>query len=182
MLLTAAEKDALTDAEVIVKDDDPDTGLLPKFYTVDSFMKRAYQDAYIDIVNLDAAYNPNRFVPFDLYLTAVDLDTGAGWNNGKDRESSDAFWVSLVVASYQHGDLVLNSGPNDNDPDPQVHNSTYPNPPWWPPGSGNDEEIISGTTVTGGDWDSVIFRAAIVDFPGYPREESHSCFGDALGP
>lgn len=155
----------------IVRDDDPISGLLPYFATVDSVLKTVYADAYIDIVDLDPVYNLTTTVEFDLYITSTEFASGWGWNNSHDIWSSNAFWTSHLVACYQAGGVLLSVGPNDNDPDDLITNSTYPLGPYWP-GEDYSELIRSGWTAGFDDYESIFLRAAIVDFPPYPEFES----------
>jgi hypothetical protein len=81
------------------------------------------------------------------------------------------YWVSLLVACYQAGGYTIISPTfRDNDPDPLVDNSTYPNGPYW---SGDDyeETLQTGWTVRWGDWDSMVFRATVLDFPMHAHFE-----------
>jgi len=155
-----------------LKDDDPDAFLLPRFYAVDSVIKTVYRDAYIDIVNIPAALNPNLFVPFSLHLGPEDFSATnlfRSWDDAKDTWSSNGFWVSLVVAAYQRASALTYD--RDSDPDPLIDNSTYPTGANWP-GPGYSENVSEGVTPMLGDWDSVIFRATIVDFPQGAAYES----------
>ncbi len=159
------------DRDAVLKDDDPNSGLLPKFYTITPLIKTAYQNAYIDIVELPAEYNPNRQVSFDLYVVwLTEFVPGWGWNNSKDHDSSNAYWTSFLVAGYQAGGDVIEVNGQDNDPDPLVDNSTYPDGPFWP--DEYSETLATGWTGESGDRDTLIFRATIVDFPMWPQYES----------
>lgn len=170
---TPPEIPYVTDQEAVVKDDNPNSGLLPRFFTMTPFIRNAYADAYINIVNLDVQHNPNRSVDFDLYLSSTEMSIGEGWNNSKDVDSANDYWASFVVAGYQAGAL-FDQGMNqwrDNDPDPLVDNSTYPLCPCWP-GEEYNETLTGGWTASFGDWDSIVFRAVIVDFPKHAHYES----------
>jgi len=169
-LLTGTEIDAMTGASIVVKDDDPDNGLLPKSFSITQTIKTAYADAYVLPESLASQYNPNTLVPFDLYLSKSDMTLGVGWNNAQDRSSEDTFWVTFVLAAYQAGGDVVAVDARDNDPDPLINNTTYPSGPYWP-GPGYEETIQDGWTTTGSEWESIIFRAAIVDFPRQAQYE-----------
>jgi hypothetical protein len=185
VVLTPAQIAALgTNPWGILKDDDPEQGLLPKFYAIDtgqitdSFIKTAYRDAYIDIRNLPNAHNPNRTVPFDLYIDYIfEIVGGIGWNNSKDLESDEDYWTSFVVAAYQRNDDIPEVSPPsfDGDPDIFVTNSTYPGGPFWS-GEEYHEEATQGLTVGSGDWDTLIFRAVHFDYflYSYPHNESQT--------
>jgi hypothetical protein len=153
-----------------IKDDDPTSGLLPKFYTISPFIRNAYEDAYIEIEDLDATWNPNHDVPFDLYLTEFEMGTGWGWNDAQDRASSSGYWTSFVLAAYQAYGSLLEGSILDNDPDPLQNNATFPNGPYWT-GEGYEETLQTGWTIDSGDWESVLFRATIVDFPHWAHFE-----------
>lgn len=121
-------------------------------------------------MGLDTTWNPNRLVPFDLYLSKTDMSIGLGWNNAQDLTSAEDYWVSFVLAGYQAAGWVFSD--LDNDPDPQVDNSTYPNQPYW--GDGYEETLQTGWTQDSGNWDSVIFRATIVDYPKWAHFEDQN--------
>lgn len=155
----------------VIKDDDPDNGLLPNFITIDSFTKNAYKDAYIDIVNLEDLFNPNKEIDFDLYISWTEMLLGLGWNDSIDHSSSNLYWTSFVISAYQAGGDLFDVNGRDNDPDPFVDNSTYPSGPYWVEEEYN-EFLQSGWTFDSGDRDSVVFRATIVDTPRYNYFES----------
>jgi hypothetical protein len=170
-VLTPPEWSYVEDHSAVVKDDDPTDDLLPQLFTMTPFIKNAYADAYIDIVDLDEQYNPNRYVEFDLYITWIEMVSGLGWNNSKDQDSSSNLWTTFVVAAYQAGGDLVGAGDRDNDPDPLVDNSTYPLCPCWA-GEEYNETLQFGWTASFGDWDGIVFRAAIIDFPMHAHYEN----------
>ena len=163
-VLVPPEWSYVEDHFAILKDDDPNSGLLPHLYAITPFIKNAYADAYVDIVELDEGYNPNRSIPFDLYVTSTQMLTGWGWNDSKDLGSSNGFWTTFVMAGYQAGGYTdLDNQDRDNDPDPMIDNSNPSGPTW--PGDEYDELGLFGWTATFGDWDGIVFRATIYDLP-----------------
>lgn len=169
-ILTPAEIAAIDNHLGRLKDDDPDSGVLPLFYTVDSYIQNAYNDAYVRLLALPTAYNFSRTFPFKVYLESGDLGSGDPWATGNDIQPIPSFWATRVVTGYQYGSLLLTK---DNDPDPLQDNSTYPSGPFWAPISEYSELIQHGYTLTDGDWDSVVFRAAIRDMSqgGYSGQD-----------
>ncbi len=156
----------------VIKDDDPDSGLLPHYYSMTGLIENRFADAYIEIVAMGQDENPNRSVDWDLYLSTTETALGIGWNNAQDQWSSGDYWCSLLVAGYQAAGTITPWSPPDldNDPDPLVDNSTFPFGPFW--GAEYSETKKNGVTAGFGDWGSVFFRATIVDFPEGPDLES----------
>jgi len=171
--LTPAQLVQVVDHWATLKDDDPDGGLLPHFYAVTPTTKGLFATVYVDPLNLDPSLNTRTTVPFDLYVSAAEMTTGQGWNNSHDVASDSSFWTSFVVAGYQAGG-ALDSGVNqwrDNDPDPLLDNATYPSGPYWP--DGYEETWQRGWTSGFLDFDAIVFRASLAEYPLSPEYPSY---------
>jgi hypothetical protein len=176
--LTEDQQSAVLQQVAEVRDDDAMGGQLVYFYPLnqDQFIKTAYMAAYIDIVQLELQYNPNKIVPFDINLSDTDLQTGVGYDNAQDVWSSQNYWASLLVAAYQPGTSTdgdpdhYSSPANSNPADRTVHDGDYD----------------FGVTVEDSDNVSLIFVEVMRDLAqvlqkDYPHLIAHE-IGHSAGP
>ena len=154
-VLSAAEQTSVLGQWATLRDDDPIQGQLPLTFLLnqDQFIKDAYADAYIDIVELEAQYNIVKLVDFDLELSDLDLLLGVGWENEQNTVSADNYWAALLVFAFQPG--------QDSDADPDIYTGVANSGP--PNSAQSSEDIVFAATPEDNENASAIFLETIRD-------------------